>query len=333
MKMLRSFLLLAFIGPVLAWPVLASTEENISKTLPAQSGGTLVVDVDMGSVDVATHSRDEVSIEVWRKVTRRSKSEEQAYLKERPVKISADNGTVTILTKGKPTRSVFSLFRGGSTSAKYTVRVPEKFNARVTTAGGGIKVAGLVGEVKAHTSGGGLDFQRLRGPLEGNTSGGGVKASECEGALKLSTSGGSISVNSGVGTLNGSTSGGGITVKDFSGETTVHTSGGSITLENLASALSASTSGGSVYARLPHWEGAPVKLSTSGGSIEVQMPAQTAFNLDAETSGGGVRSELPVVVTGKVQRESLKGPVNGGGNTVHLRTSGGSINVKKLPTT
>jgi len=330
MKRLSSFTLLALIGPVLALSTFATTEENISKTLPAKSGGTLVVDVDMGSVDVSTHPSDEVSIQVWRKVTRGSKSDEEAYLKDRPVKISSDGDVVTILTKGPNTRSLFSLFKGGSTSAKYTVKVPQKYNARLNTAGGGIKVVNLEGEVKAHTSGGGLDFQRLRGPLEGNTSGGGVKVAECEGALKVSTSGGGISVNGGSGTLNGSTSGGGVTVKDFTGETSVHTSGGSITIDNVPSAVSASTSGGSVHARLPRWEGAPVKLSTSGGSIEVVVPEKSAFNLDASTSGGSVRSELPVTVTGKVERNHLKGPVNGGGNTVHLRSSGGGITVKKL---
>jgi len=38
---------------------------------------------------------------------------------------------------------------------------------------------------------------------------------------------------------------------------------------------------------------------------------------------------LPVTVTGKTEHSRLKGPVNGGGKPVYLRTSGGSIHIKR----
>jgi hypothetical protein len=39
---------------------------------------------------------------------------------------------------------------------------------------------------------------------------------------------------------------------------------------------------------------------------------------------------LPVTVVGKVARDRLKGTVNGGGKSVVLRSSAGSIHLKKL---
>ena len=59
------------------------------------------------------------------------------------------------------------------------------------------------------------------------------------------------------------------------------------------------------------------------------MAGDAAFNLDAETSAGNVRSELPVVAVGK-EHDRLKGPVNGGGKTVWLRSSAGSIHVRRV---
>lgn len=54
------------------------------------------------------------------------------------------------------------------------------------------------------------------------------------------------------------------------------------------------------------------------------VPAGAAFDLDASTSGGGAGCDLPVTVTGKRSGCSrLKGPVNGGGKPVVLRSSGG----------
>ena len=51
--------------------------------------------------------------------------------------------------------------------------------------------------------------------------------------------------------------------------------------------------------------------------------------MDAATSSGGVRSDIPVEFEGKPRRNVLNGVVNGGGPRVKLRTSGGSISVKK----
>ena len=129
--------------------------------------------------------------------------------------------------------------------------------------------------------------------------------------------------------MKGNTSGGSIKVKNFNGPAGVHTSGGSIGLEGIAGAIEGSTSGGGIRAVLTSVKQA-VRLETSGGSVSVQVAENAAFDLDAETSAGGVHSDLPVTITGKAEHSRLKGPVNGGGQTVRLRTSGGSIEIKKL---
>ena len=121
-----------------------------------------------------------------------------------------------------------------------------------------------------------------------------------------------------------------MSVKDFRGPARVETSGGGIHFENVAGRINGSTSGGSITARLSAETAEEVRCETSGGGVTVQVPETWAFNLDAATSGGGVSSELPVSVVGKVEHSSLRGPVNGGGKPMFLRTSGGSIHVKKL---
>ena len=101
-------------------------------------------------------------------------------------------------------------------------------------------------------------------------------------------------------------------------------------MDEVAGRIVGSTSGGSIHAVVsgPKLSG-PVDLSTSGGSVSFTVPADAAFTLDASSTGGGVRSEVPVETSGKPRRTELSGPVNGGGETVRLRTSGGSILVKR----
>jgi DUF4097 and DUF4098 domain-containing protein YvlB len=166
--------------------------------------------------------------------------------------------------------------------------------------------------------------------LNGDTSGGGIHVNDCEGKLKINTSGGGIDVAGGAGTLDGDTSGGSVSVKEFHGPMRVETSGGGITIYGATGKVEGSTSGGSINAVLAAPVTDLVKLETSGGGITLRVPGDAAFNLDAETSAGNVRSELQVAGGGNKERDHLKGPVNGGGKTVWLRTSAGSIHVKRV---
>ncbi len=322
MKLASTLFLLSSLAAV------AATEEQLNQRFSARPEGRLVVDVDFGSIDVVTHETDEVVVDVWRKITRKSKADEAKFLQDHPVTFSQDGNTVTVRCRRK---GVGGWSWGGRTrlEGKYTITVPPQFDARLETSAGSIAVSNLVGEVKAKTSGGGLRFVRVRGPLEGHTSGGGIRLSDCEGDLKIRTSGGGIDITGGSGSLDGHTSGGSVVVKGFEGDAQVGTSGGDLAVENVIGAVEGSTSGGSVSAVLPSPLPGDVQLSTSAGGVTVVVPADAAFDLDASTSSGRVRSELPVTVVGRQERDRLKGTVNGGGKSVVLRSSAGSIHLKK----
>ena len=322
---LKPTLLLFLISSV---PALAMTEEEIHRRFTVQPGGTVVVEVDFGSIDIRTNATSEVAVDVWRKIGRKKKADEEAFLRDNPVEFTQEANTVTIQSHGRSKR--FGSWSGRNhNEAKYTISVPAQFNARLKTGGGGVGVADLTGEVRAHTGGGGLTFARLHGPLDGNTGGGSVKVSTCEGALSLRTGGGGIEVSDGSGSLDSKTGGGSVSVKRFQGAAHVVSGGGGLTLEEVDGAVDGSTGGGSISVVLPYELSGPVKLSTGGGGITVGVPASVAFDLDAGTSGGGVSTDVPVTVVGKLERGRLQGPVNGGGKTVHLRSGGGSIQLKK----
>src|SRR6185436_3076355 len=72
----------------------AATEERINKKFSVKPGGTIVVDVDFGGIEVGTNATSQVVVDVWRKVGRSSKSAEETFLKENPVKFSQDGDTV-----------------------------------------------------------------------------------------------------------------------------------------------------------------------------------------------------------------------------------------------
>lgn len=321
------------LSPVLlfatALAVCAETEEKLVKRFAVQPGGTVVVDVDIGSIDVNTHAANEVVVDVLRRVSRASQAEEEAYLADRPVTITPEGNTVTITSQAQAPGSKTSNGKQ-RTEAKYTITVPAQFNARLKTAGGSVAVSDLTGEVKADSKGGGLQFTRLRGALDGGTAGGPIKVTDCDGDQQVKTSGGGIEVSGGKGSFDGKTSGGPVTVKNFRGAVQVKTSGGGITIDNVAGKLDGKTSGGGINASFASPLSDEVNLVTSAGGVTLRVAENSAFDLDASTSAGSVNCDLAIDSTGKPSRNHLKGPVNGGGKPVVLRSSAGSIQVRKL---
>jgi len=307
----------------------AESEEKITKRFTVQPGGTIVVDVDFGSIDVSTNAANEVVVDVLRRVSRASQAEEEAFLADRPVTITPEGNEVTITSRAQApgNRSSHGKQR---TEAKYTITVPAQFNAQLKTAGGAVAVSDLTGDVKADSKGGSLQFTRLHGVLDGGTAGGNILIADCEGAQQVKTSGGGINLSGGKGSFDGKTSGGSVNVKDFQGAVQVKTSGGGINVINVAGKVDGKTSGGGITARFASPLSDEVNLVTSGGGVTISVSENSAFDLDASTAAGSVSSELSVDSTGKPSRNHLKGPVNGGGKPVVLRTSAGSIHVRKL---
>lgn len=307
----------------------AATEEEVHETFAVDPDGTLIVDVTFGSVTVTAGDTSEVTVDVWRRITRPKKKAEEEFLRKNPIQFKQEGNTLTVRSSHNETGSLWNM-RRKKNEAKYVVSVPLRFNVDLDTSGGPISVNDLSGSVKAHSSGGGLHFARVNGPLNADTSGGRIDMTDCEGQIEVDTSGGGIKVAGGGGSLDGETSGGGVTVKNFQGDTRVRTSGGGIVLDHVVGEINAHTSGGGVSAVLPVSPPGPVSLSSSGGGITVRVPETAAFELDARSSGGGVSCEIPVTMVGNAANSELKGTVNGGGPTIRLRSSGGGVHVKKL---
>ncbi len=326
MKKLLIISTLLIIG---ALGVRASTEENKHETRPAKPGGTLVVDVDFGSIEVTPGGNDQVVIDAHRKVEMSSKEKEQEYLAAAPITITTEGDKIILRAIHKEEslgKQFWRMIGHSRTEGHYAIKVPANFNLDLDTSGGDISASGITGKVKVDTSGGDLTFHQIHGDLHADTSGGNIVAKDCEGKIDLDTSGGRIEVTGGRGDLKVDTSGGNVTVLNRVGDTKVESSGGKLRLGNISGRLIAETSGGSVSAILPNPVAGDVRLETSGGSITVLTPPNAALTIDAETSAGGIRSDLPISRL-SADDDSLKGTLNGGGTKVVLRSSAGSIEI------
>ncbi|MDO6720358.1 DUF4097 family beta strand repeat-containing protein [Psychrosphaera sp. 1_MG-2023] len=174
---------------------------------------------------------------------------------------------------------------------------------------------------------------KVRGELEGRSWNRDLKVELTitipkEFDIEVDTSGGSIEISDLNGNVIAHTSGGSINVGTIKGDVRLDTAGGSIRTEDVYGSLNAHTSGGSIRVTFAEQLKDDAKLDTSGGSITAYLIEDVKVDLDASTSGGRVKTDF--AVTGSVKKRSIRGEINGGGPTLKLRTSGGSVKVLSL---
>lgn len=274
----------------------------VERTFDVAPGGKLILDTDIGSVQVRSASGDQVRVRVEREVRGGSDSDFELRFDQR-----GDD----VLVEGDKPGSGWN-WGWNRYKVRFDITVPEEYDLDIETSGGSIKIADLIGDVDCHTSGGSIRVEDIDGEVDCRTSGGSIHVGEVEGSVLAKTSGGSITIDR---------SGGSVVAK---------TSGGSVTVNEVMGSIDASSSGGSVKARLTRQPLADCRLTTSGGRVEVELAGPIAVDLDAKTSGGRVHLEMPVTISGSVSKTAVRGTVNGGGPELYLRTSGGSIYVKEI---
>jgi len=77
--------------------------------------------------------------------------------------------------------------------------------------------------------------------------------------------------------------------------------------------------------------GKSVNIQTEKGTISLSVPANAGFNLDFQGSNrSSFTSDFPSISAVTYSGQNMKGTVNQGGPTVHLRTYKGSVSLHKL---
>jgi hypothetical protein len=272
------------------------SEERLDRAVPVEEGGTLYVDLDRGTVEITSHDAPEVRVQASSRGWASAMCCFTLSRQGRDVQLDGD------VDGWLPGWFVPGL--------RMEVRawVPRRYSVEVTSRGGHVSISEIGGAVAAQTSGGRLELRRVNGPVLLRTSGGRITAEEINGDVRARTSGARIDL------------------AYVNGDIEARTSGGSIEVQGAAGAIDARTSGGGITASFVDEPSG--RLETSGGSIEVTMPADVGVDLDARTSGGQVRLDRELVLKGRERRHHVSGEINGGGPTLTVRTSGGSIRIR-----
>jgi len=284
----------------------SDSDPYLSKTFTVDGRGELMVRTSGGSIDVVGQSGNRVEVDMYVKRNGAggwfgSDDEDVAeYLEDYDIDISQNGNQVIASAKRKGQG-----WGNNKISISFKVRVPNDMSTDLNTSGGSINLASVSGTHDVRTSGGSLTFEQVTGTTEARTSGGSINIDDYQGTMDAKTSGGSIRVY------------------DSEGQIAVNTSGGSIVIDDVRGSIEAYTSGGSIKADIRSLED-QLTLKTSGGSINAIIPA--GLGLDLDLAGNRVNTELQNF-SGRSEKNSIQGSMNGGGIEVTMRTSGGSVNL------
>jgi len=265
-------------------PVAAATW---SREVAVSPGGQLTIDLEPGgSIEISAWDRDLLGVEA------------EFH--------GPDADEIEFEVGGGGDRAdVRASYRSGgsrqSAGGSVRIRLPRRFDVRLRTTGGDVRV------------------ENVEGRIEGETMGGQLQLSGLCGALDLTTYGGNVRL------------------EDSDAEGSVRTYGGNIQLADVAGTVEARTLGGNViYDDVRPGEGRcaggssdeEIKVSTQGGNIHVP---QTPYGADLETMGGDITVDRGA---GHVKAKTMGGnieigPVDG---WIKATTMGGSIEAEIVGT-
>jgi DUF4097 and DUF4098 domain-containing protein YvlB len=282
MKTLIMFLTL-FVSLSFITASFAQTDLIKEQTLATSYGKNLSVSVPGGDVKITTWNKEEAYVKITGNENAKNKYD---------FTINSNSGDIEVKGEKKNDDKTSNI------TIKVEISVPDKFNAKVSTAGGDIKIDNsLTGEVKLNTAGGDITVSSVTGTCKFNTAGGDIKVQNFKGDIKANTAGGNIN-------LNGS-----------EGEVTANTSGGEVELKYTG-------------------ENKGITLNTMGGNILIYLPSDFKADCNFTTMNGVIKSDI--VISGEKsddkseENKTLKGKMNGGGNSLKCATMGGNITVKSL---
>jgi DUF4097 and DUF4098 domain-containing protein YvlB len=127
---------------------------------------------------------------------------------------------------------------------------------------------------------------------------------------------------------------GGISIADVRGNIQFDAQNGGVNLKNLAGDVEGKTTNGGLNITLAgnRWDGNKLDARTTNGGINISMPTNYNAHFETATVNGHLNANFDMTVHGNVGEISrkLSTDLGSGGPTIHVETTNGGVNVKKI---
>jgi hypothetical protein len=217
------------------------------------------------------------------------------YKLDRDLRVSTSQSGDTVEVAAKTSGSSFWNWGVRHASLRVEVHMPKDADLSVRTGDGSVEADSITGSMDATTGDGSIRVQGAKGNIHFHTGDGSIEARGLDGQVDASSGDGHINVEGRFDSLN------------------IKTGDGSVTAKASAGSKVASS-----------WT-----IHTGDGSVDVEIPGDLKANIDASTHDGHISLGLPVTVEGTFSSSKIRGKLNGGGQSLEIRTGDGSIHLNK----
>jgi len=161
-----------------------------------------------------------------------------------------------------------------NSNIRVSIKIPGRFDIKIKTSGGRIRIQNIEGEINGGTGGGKLDFRNLTGEIHFTTGGGAITIKDSQLDGRVSTGGGKVLVENVVGDIKANSGGGNVVYKNVKTPDKtypedivyIRNAGGALNVDDAPAGADVSTGGGDIYIRSAKEY---VKASTGGGDITI----------------------------------------------------------------
>jgi DUF4097 and DUF4098 domain-containing protein YvlB len=316
-------LVLSLAATMAARPALASDEGHFDRTLTVT--GAVDLDVQTGSGNITVRTGDSSKVEIHGRIHANhgwfsGDAEQHIHDIEANPPIEQNGNTIRV-------GHIENHDWKNNISISYELVVPAQTKLRSESGSGDQIVDGIGGPADASSGSGSVRLTNIGGETHARTGSGDIELNGIHGAAKVIAGSGSIRAIGIAGALTASSGSGSVKFEQAAaGDVEIGTGSGDVEIKGAKGALKVQTGSGNITA-----QGDPTgdwRLHTGSGDVTVELPQQAAFNLVARTSSGGIDSSREIAVQGKLSPRELQGKVGGGGPTVELSTSSGSIQIR-----
>jgi hypothetical protein len=267
--------------------------ETIEKSFTTTGVPEIYVRNVDGRTRLTAHSGSDVQVRAIKQVKRAdSRAEAEEVARQVTVHIAQVGDRIEVETKYPKN---FSWGRGPQVFVHIEISAPERSNADVKSVDGDLTVSGIEGELQLKTVDGDLAVTDCSGDIHTNSVDGDAELIGVTGNIEARTVDGDLDIE---GILRG------VRAKSTDGDVAIRV-------------RSASVMDGD-------WS-----VTTSDGSIRLEIPEGFGANLDVRVDDGSIESDHPLTLEGKISNNRFQGELYGGGHQLHIRTSDGSVELKK----
>lgn len=262
----------------------------VKKAFDVRPGGTLVVDMDHGNVEVLTTREDRVLIELERIAQADNREQAQRMIDQHVYDFRQVGNDVRIRSRYEDEKGIMRRWRNQSRiKLRLTVRVPEQYNVDFSSGAGNVEIYAVEGRIEGRTGAGNIELDDVRGTVDITSGAGNIEV------------GGDVSWAK------------------------VHTGAGNIELYNLTGAVEANTGAGNVTAEIMRQPSRASSLSSGAGNVTVHLARTVGVYVDATAALGSAECEYDLKVEGKWLKKSFAGEVNGGGPELRIHAGVGNV--------